>query len=56
MELDDLTKNPLTRGLTVSDCSDFNVRIYYFLMGLFSFTLGKLAHNHDAQRTNNASN
>jgi len=56
MELDDLTKSPLTRGLTASDYSDFSVRLYCFLMGLFGFTLRKLAHNHDAQRTNNASN
>ena len=56
MELDDLTKSPLTRGLTVSDCSDFSVRLYCFLMGLIGLTLRNLANNHDAQRANNASN
>jgi hypothetical protein len=56
MELDDLTKSPLTRGLTASDYSDFSVRLYCFLMGLFAFALCNLANNHDAQRTNNPSN
>ena len=56
MELDDLTKSPLTRGLTASDCSDFSVRLYCLLVRLTGFTLRKLAYNHDSQRTNNASN
>ena len=55
MELDDLTKSPLTRGLTASDYSDFSVGLYSFLVRLTGFTLRKLANNHDAQRTNNAS-
>ena len=54
MELDDLTKSPLTRGLTASDCSDFSVRLYCFLMGLTALTLHNFTNNHDAQRTDNA--
>jgi hypothetical protein len=54
MELDDLTKSPLTRGLTASDCSDFSVRLYSFLVRLTGFALRNLANNHDAQRANNA--